>query len=302
MGKNIKAASFINYSIAFLAGALISIMVVCNTELGLKTSNNISITMNQLVGIIALTIVMVCTKGNKSINPDRKPAPLWRWFGGLFGLAILTINYFAVSRAGTTIAMAAAVLGQCIMGLVFDLTGFMGMEKRAISKKKLIALAISFIGILIMLFFSGDKNLFDILFYAFLSIIAGALTMTQMVYNSGFAKLKGPLFSARQNVISGLAGITLFIILFNFHGAIDALHGLKELTLFQIASGGILGTAVVVCANVVIPKIPGAVSSILMSAGQILTAVLLDYFMYSVFEPSLIIGSLLMIVGIALSE
>ena len=302
MGKNIKAASLINYSIAFLAGALISVMVVCNTELGLKTSNNISIAMNQFVGIVAMTVVMLCTRKNKTINPERKPAPLWRWFGGLFGLAILTINYFAVSRAGTTIAMAAAVLGQCIMGLVFDLTGFMGMEKRKISTKKIIALAISFVGILIMLFFSGDKNLFDILFFAFLSIVAGALTMTQMVYNSGFAKLKGPLFSARQNVISGLAGITLFILLFNFHGAIDALAGLKSLTLFQIASGGVLGTAIVVCANVVIPKIPGAVSSILMSAGQILTAVLLDYFMYSVFEPALIIGSLLMIVGIALSE
>ena len=215
---------------------------------------------------------------------------------------ILTINYFAVSIAGATIAMAAAVLGQCVMGFIFDVTGFMGMEKRKTTRKKLLSLLISFAGIMIMLLFSGDENLLDILFYALLSVIAGATTMTQMVYNSGFAKLKGPLFSARQNVISGFCGILLFIVIFNLKGEMEAVKGLQELTLVEIVAGGLLGQIVVVGSNIVIPKIPGAVSSILMSAGQIITAVVLDYFMYSVFEPSLIIGALLMILGIMLSE
>ena len=277
-------------------------MVVCNTELGLRTSNNISIATNQLVGIISLFVIMLCTRSSKTLNPPRQSAPLWRWFGGLFGLVILTINYFAVSRAGATIAMAAAVLGQCVMGFIFDVTGFMGMEKRKTTRKKLLSLLISFAGIMIMLLFSGDENLLDILFYALLSVLAGATTMTQMVYNSGFAKLKGPLFSARQNVISGFCGILLFIVIFNLKGEMEAVKGLQELTLVEIVAGGLLGQIVVVGSNIVIPKIPGAVSSILMSAGQIITAVVLDYFMYSVFEPSLIIGALLMILGIMLSE
>ena len=302
MSKEKRSTSFISYLMAFIIGAVISVMVVCNTELGLRTSNNISIATNQLVGIISLFVIMLCTKSSKTLNPPRQSAPLWRWFGGLFGLVILTINYFAVSIAGATIAMAAAVLGQCVMGFIFDVTGFMGMEKRKTTRKKLLSLLISFAGIMIMLLFSGDENLLDILFYALLSVIAGATTMTQMVYNSGFAKLKGPLFSARQNVISGFCGILLFIVIFNLKGEMEAVKGLQELTLVEIVAGGLLGQIVVVGSNIVIPKIPGAVSSILMSAGQIITAVVLDYFMYSVFEPSLIIGALLMILGIMLSE
>ena len=302
MSKEKRSTSFISYLMAFIIGAVISVMVVCNTELGLRTSNNISIATNQLVGIISLFVIMLCTRSSKTLNPPRQSAPLWRWFGGLFGLVILTINYFAVSRAGATIAMAAAVLGQCVMGFIFDVTGFMGMEKRKTTRKKLLSLLISFAGIMIMLLFSGDENLLDILFYALLSVLAGATTMTQMVYNSGFAKLKGPLFSARQNVISGFCGILLFIVIFNLKGEMEAVKGLQELTLVEIVAGGLLGQIVVVGSNIVIPKIPGAVSSILMSAGQIITAVVLDYFMYSVFEPSLIIGALLMILGIMLSE
>lgn len=299
---NSKASGMINYFIAFMAGAVISAMVVCNTELGVKTSNNISIAVNQLVGIITLSVVMMITAKNKTINPPRQKAPLWRWFGGLFGLLILTINYFAVLKAGTTIAMAACVLGQCMMGVIFDLTGALGMEKRKVTRKKTISLIVSFAGILVMMIAPSDASVITLIIYALLSMVAGALTMTQMVYNSGFAKLKGPLFSARQNVISGLGGILLFILIFNFGPSAEAVKGMADLTLLQIVSGGMLGCVVVVSSNIVIPKIPGAASSILISAGQILSAVILDYFIYSTLNPVLIVGAGLMILGTMLSD
>lgn len=302
MNTKTKTSGAINYILAFISGAVISVMVVCNTELGLRTSNNVSIAVNQFVGILTLTAIMVAGRGNKTINPTRQSAPLWRWFGGLFGLFILTINYFSVKEIGATISMASAVLGQCIMGVVFDLTGFMGMEKRKLSTRKILSLVVSFAGILLMLVFSGKNDLGEVVLFAFLSIISGALTMTQMVYNSGFAKLKGPFFSARQNVISGLAGIVLFMLLFNARESAAALKGLTDLNLFQIVSGGMLGCVVVVSANIVIPKIPGAASSILMSAGQIMTAVLLDFFLYSMLDTPMIIGSVLMIAGIMIAD
>lgn len=302
MNTKIKTSGAISYILAFISGAVISVMVVCNTELGLRTSNNVSIAVNQFVGILTLTAIMVAGRGNKTINPTRQSAPLWRWFGGLFGLFILTINYFSVKEIGATISMASTVLGQCIMGVVFDLTGFMGMEKRKLSTRKILSLVVSFAGILLMLVFSGKNNLGEVVLFAFLSIISGALTMTQMVYNSGFAKLKGPFFSARQNVISGLAGIVLFMLLFNARESAAALKGLTDLNLFQIVSGGMLGCVVVVSANIVIPKIPGAASSILMSAGQIMTAVLLDFFLYSMLDTPMIIGSVLMIAGIMIAD
>ena len=62
-----------------------------------------------------------------------------------------------------------------------------------------------------MLFLSGNR-ISPV--YALIGIIAGVITMIQMVYNSSFASLKGPFFSARQNVVSGLVGILLFSFIF----------------------------------------------------------------------------------------
>lgn len=289
----------IYYIAAFAVGAIISIMVVFNTMLGIATNNSISITVNQIVGIILLSAIMMAFPRNEAVNPKRSPAPWWNWFGGLFGLAVISANYFSVKEAGATIAMAAAVLGQCFMGVIYDITGFMGMKKQKISRRKLISLAISTLGIIAMLISpSGGKSSIG---FAFLAVIAGIITMVQMVYNSSFAKAKGAFFSARQNVISGLAGILLFILLFNLKPSIEAAKGLISYPLWKTIMGGLLAVAVVVSTNVIIPKIPGAASSILMSSGQIITAVLLDYFMYGICSPSLIAGALIMIAGLAIA-
>ena len=65
--------------------------------------------------------------------------------------------------------------------------------------------------------------------------------------------------------------------------------------------GGLLACAVVVNTNIVIPKIPAVYSALLLSSGQILTALLIDYVLYDTFEAVLLYGSLVMIAGILLS-
>lgn len=296
--KNLR---IIYYLSAFLVGAVISVMVVFNTSLGIATNNSISIAINQITGIVVLTLIMLAFPHNKTVNPERKPAHWWQWFGGLFGLMVISINYFSVKEAGTTIAMASAVLGQCVMGLIYDVSGFMGMEKRKVGMRKIISLLISLLGIAIMLLFPGSSNSRSSFIFAFLSVISGVLTMIQMVYNSSFAKAKGSFFSARQNVISGLCGILLFMLIFNLKPSIEAAKGLAAYPIWKTLMGGTLAVIVVVASNLIIPKIPGAASSILMSAGQILTAVLLDYLMYSISSPSLIAGAFIMILGLALA-
>lgn len=289
---------YIDYIIAFAVGAVISIMVVFNTELGKVTTNEVSIAVNQLVGIIALTIIMLLGHKSQKINPKREKSAWWQWFGGLFGLGVITINYYSVSNAGTTIAMATSVLGQCLMGVVFDLTGWMGMKKEPITNRKILSLIISALGIAIMLFFQLDRNNLSATLFGLLGIGAGILTMVQMVYNSGFAAKKGAFFSARQNVISGLAGILLFMLIFTPTESINGIKTLANTPLYILLGGGLLACIVVVSTNTIIPRIPGAVSAILLSTGQILMAVLIDGIMTGTFEPSLLIGSIIMLIGI----
>lgn len=156
---------YLNYLIAFMVGAVISIMVVFNTALGQATTNEVSIAINQIVGIVTLTLIMLLGRNSTTINPQREKSAWWQWFGGFFGLGVISINYYSVSYAGTTIAMAAAVFGQCIMGVIFDLTGWMGMQKEKLSKRKLLSIAISLIGVLIMLFWPRDNTSLKVILF-----------------------------------------------------------------------------------------------------------------------------------------
>ena len=294
-GMNRTIASIL----AFLTGAVISVMVIFNTALGEATSNSISILINQIVGIIALTAMMLCFRKNPAVNPERRKAPWYLWGGGLFGLVVITCNYFSVLEAGATIAMGAAVLGQCVAGLLFDLTGWMGMEKRRIGRRRVLSAVMVGAGIIVMLLFAGEDIRGR---YALLGVLAGVITMDQMVYNSRFASYKGAFFSARQNVISGLIGIALFAFITDPGGSISALSALPSVPFLTVIGGGTLACFVVVSSNTVIPRIPGADSSALMSAGQVLMAAVLDWAIYSRLYPSLIIGALIMLAGILLAR
>lgn len=283
---------------AFLTGTVISIMVIFNTELGQATSNSASILVNQAVGIITLSAIMVAFRKNRTVNPEHRKAPWYLWFGGLFGLVVITCNYFSVRAAGATIAMAAAVFGQCLAGTVLDITGWMWMERRRIGGRRIASLVITAFSIAIMILFSGEEIRMG---HALIAVLAGVITMVQMAYNSRFASYKGAFFSARQNVISGLIGIALFAFITRGEATVEALSALPSIPFLTIVGGGMLACVVVVSSNTVIPRLPGAVSSVLMSAGQVLMAAILDWALYSRLYASLIIGSVLMLAGLAIS-
>ena len=288
----------LNYILSFLTGAIISVMVIFNTQFGVATSTEVSTMINQLVGIIFITILMILLRRNKQLCPQKTKSHWYMYFGGIFGLFILTINYYTVLEIGATLAMALAVFGQSAIGLFFDVTGLFGIEKKSITKQKWFSLAVSFLGILVMSLLSGGS--FKIL-YLFLAFLAGALTMTQMVYNSNFAKAKGPLFSARQNVISGLFGIVIFSFLTKPQVTTEALIKVPTVPFFLIVGGGLLGVWVVVSTNIIIPKIPAVYSALLLSAGQLIASLFLDYFIYNTFSFALLIGSSIMLLGMFLS-
>lgn len=288
MRKNLYSLS------AFLTGAIIAVMVSFNTEFGRLTSSEVSLIINQIVGIITLHIIITAGRKNTVINPQRKSVKWYNQaFGGFFGVAIISLNYISVVNAGATISMAGAVFGQSLMGLIYDLTGFMGMNKNKIEKNRIIGILICLAGILIYLFSGEGLNL-----YIIPSIAAGVLTMTQMVYNSKLAKAKGAFYSARANVISGLIGALLYAGLFHFESTAEGFKNLSGVPLYIALSGGLLACIVVVSTNIVIPKISGLLSALLLSSGQIIAALVIDYVLYDIFSLSLIVASMVMLIGV----
>ena len=254
--------------------------------------------MNQAIGVVLTTFILLAGRKNVLINPARQKSRWYMYFGGLFGICVMVCNFYSVLNVGSALAMAAAVFGQSITGLVTDLFGLFSMPKRKQSTLKWISLALSFTGIFIMsLSQSGSFKLV----YILMGVLAGIMTMLQMTYNSSFAKAKGAVFSARQNALSGLAGTIIYAALLMPE---ETLHGftlLPSASFLSVIAGGTLAIVVVVSTNLVIPRIPAVYSALLLSCGQILTSIVIDTFLYDLFSPSLLIGSLVMLAGIGLN-
>ena len=278
---------------AFLTGIVISVMVVANTRLGELTTNEVSMIVNQTIGVILTTLILLAGRKVETVNPPRRPSRWYMYFGGLFGVLIMIANFYSVLKVGAALAMAAAVFGQSLMGLLLDIFGLFGMKRRRVDRTKGISIAVSFLGIVIM---SLSKDGTLSLPYIAMGIGAGVLTMLQMTYNSSFAAAKGAIFSARQNALSGVLATALYAFILMPQATLEGFRKLPGISLVTICLGGVLAIVVVTSSNLVIPCIPAIYSSLLMSAGQVLSSLILDDFAWS-----LLIGALVILVGMALN-
>ena len=277
-----------------LTGMVSSIMVVANTLYGQATTMGVSLIVNHTIGLTVLTLILLLGRNKPAIRGPRMKAPWYLYFNGLFGLAILNLNYYTVINTGASLAMASTVFGQSICSLVFDLTGWMGMQKRSLNKVKAVSLTVSLVGILIMAA-SGDGT-FALLFIL-LGILAGALTMTQMVLNSTLAIYKGAIRASHQNFIGGLAAGLVFYFLLQGEQTLGGLATTAGLPFLLVFSGGTLAVFVVVSTSYVIVKIPAVYSALLLSSSQILMSLAIDTVFFDSFSLPLLLGSLLMLLG-----
>ena len=94
---------------AFLTGIVISVMVVANTRLGELTTNEVSMIVNQTIGVILTTLILLAGRRVESVNPPRRPSRWYMYFGGLFGVLIMIANFYSVLKVGAALAMSAAV-------------------------------------------------------------------------------------------------------------------------------------------------------------------------------------------------
>lgn len=280
----------------FLTGIVISIMVVANTQLGLAVTMGVSLIVNHIIGLIFLSLLLALGRNKRSINPPRSKAPLYLWFNGVFGLIILNCNYYSIVHTGASLAMASTVFGQSFFSIIFDLTGFMGMKKRTLHPKKMASLALSALGIIIMAFGGDSQFIFG---YILLGFLAGALTMTQMILNSTFASYKGAVFASRHNFLIGLLAGLLFYFTTAPKATLAGFAILPDISSLLIFSGGLLAIFVVVSTSYVIIKVPAIYSALLLSSAQILGSLVIDTLFFDVFSINLLLGSLLMLLGMA---
>ncbi len=279
-----------------LTGAIISVMVVANTALGHATTMGVSLLVNHLIGLFLISLILFLGRKRPAITGPKQKAPWPLYLSGMLGVLILNFNFYSFTVLGSSLAMALTVFGQSVISLIFDLNGWLGMEKRSFSIKKVIALAISGLGIVVM----AAKGVGSFSFiYILLAFAAGAITITQMILNSTFAIYKGPMKASQVTYFAGLGAAVPFYFLTQRSATIQGFAKLGEVSFIQIIAGGTLSVMVLISTAFVIVKLPAIYSALLLSASQILASVAIDVIFLSLFSPSLLIGAVLMLLGMA---
>ena len=129
-----------------------------------------------------------------------------------------------------------------------------------------------------------------------LAMLGGILTTLSMIVNSSLGKKIGVLQSTCINYIVGLICSTLVVILLGSSVKVNAETFLKMP--FYIFLGGAIGVSVVYFSNIIIPKIPVVYSTLLLFVGQVVTGIIIDFFVMSEISFSKLVGAIVIIIGI----
>lgn len=129
-----------------------------------------------------------------------------------------------------------------------------------------------------------------------LAMLGGILTTLSMIINSSLGKKIGILQSTCINYIVGLICSTLVLIFLGSSMKIS-IESLSNMP-FYIFLGGVIGVSVVYFSNIIIPKIPVVYSTLLLFVGQVVTGIIVDFFIMSEISWSKFIGAIIIIIGI----
>lgn len=146
--------------IDLIAGIACSVQIAVNGRLGVVTENSFrssSISMMvALVGGLLIVGVLLLVKGKPGIIDYSMPVvegKWWMWLAGIGSTIIVGGNVILQTMMGTGLAAVLNVLGQTAGGIVIDASGFLGIEKKKVTLKKLIGLVVMIIGTALISFF-----------------------------------------------------------------------------------------------------------------------------------------------------
>ncbi|WP_416407118.1 DMT family transporter [Agrobacterium rosae] len=129
---------------AFASGCLLTLMVHFNGMLAHFGNALFSSSTAHGTGTVAALIYLAILYRKPKGDQPRKPkAPLWAYFGGVVGAAIVMLTSSAVnSPLALSGTIALGLGGQVIFSLLADLWGLFGMPQRRPDARDLCAVAL----------------------------------------------------------------------------------------------------------------------------------------------------------------
>ena len=116
-----------------------------NAQLSLMVGTYVSNVVVHAVGL--LCVAPFCIRGMK--RPVR--VPWWQYTGGIIGVMVVILCMLSITALGVTAALVLALVGQTVISLIMDQTGFMGSIKKRIDMRRIVSAVFIVLGAGVML-------------------------------------------------------------------------------------------------------------------------------------------------------
>ena len=282
------------YAVAASAAVAIAVMVAFNGELTSAYGEYLSTLMIHVVGLISVSLVS-CAKRENPFKLARG-VPFGLLLGGAINYFTIFFNTLSINALSVTAVLALSLLGQAATSLIIDCFGLFGMPKRRLGMLELGGLAVTAVGIAVLLDGMDAAGALPII----LSILAGTCcVLTRQVtaqLSERTSSLTGTWFSYFTGTTASLIAMAVAAVL-----GVDVLPAVTVDARVWIYLGGTLG-AVAVFLQAVSTKHMSSVSmTLVMFAGQVFGGAVIDALFYSKFSAETLIGGVLAFVGLVLN-
>ena len=281
------------YAVAGSAALIIAVMLAVNGELTAVCGEHPATLIIHLAGLAAVSAAALIRRE----NPFKKArgVPFALLLGGVINYFTTFFNTLAVGRISVTAILALSLLGQAATSLVIDRLGLFGMEKRRLGALELAGLAVTALGIALLLGGTGGAPALPVA----VSVLSGtACVCTRQVtaqLSERTSLLTGTWFSYFTGSVVAVAALGIAALA----GAELRFPGLSAPAWAYL--GGVLGAAAVYLQSICVKRMSSVAMTLVMFAGQVFGGAAIDAAFYGEFSGETLIGGALAFAGLVLN-
>ena len=284
-----------HYAVAGSAALIIAVMLAINGELTAVCGETLTTLLIHLVGLGVCSAAALI----KRENPFRaaRGVPFAIMLGGVINYFTTFFNTLAVGRISVTAILALSLLGQAATSLVIDCFGLFGMEKRRLGLPELAGLAVTALGIVLLL--AGGEGGAPLVPVA-VSVLSGACCVCTRQVTAQLSERAGLLTGTWFSYFTGSLVAVAAVIISPALGA-GADFSLAFAAPCWAYLGGALGAAAVYLQNLCVKRMSSVAMTLVMFAGQVFGGAAIDAAFYGEFSARTLAGGALAFAGLVLN-
>ena len=284
-----------HYAIAGSAALIIAVMLAINGELTAVCGETLTTLLIHLVGL-GVCSAAALIKREKPFRAARG-VPFAILLGGVINYFTTFFNTLAVGRISVTAILALSLLGQAATSLVIDCFGLFGMEKRRLGLPELAGLAVTALGIVLLL--AGGEGGAPLVPVA-VSVLSGACCVCTRQVTAQLSERAGLLTGTWFSYFTGSLVAVAAVMLSPALGA-GADFSLAFAAPCWAYLGGALGAAAVYLQNLCVKRMSSVAMTLVMFAGQVFGGAAIDAAFYGEFSARTLAGGALAFAGLVLN-